>query len=130
MPIDIAYTDDGGVLLVGRGVVTGGQIKEANNKIYETPQGIANMWYQIADFSEVTKLFATSTEVEELAMQDKKASEINPNMVIALVGKDDLIFGLSRMWEALTADAPFETMVFRKLEDARQWIKVKLHSNA
>jgi hypothetical protein len=30
------------------------------------------------------------------------------------------------MWQALTYDAPFETMAFRKLEDAEKWIKEKL----
>lgn len=56
-------------------------------------------------------------------MQDESASKINPNMCTALVGGQDLVYGLARMWKTLTYGAPIQTMVFRKLEDAQQWIK-------
>ena len=78
----------------------------------------------------MTDIVVTNSEIEAFAIQDKKASEINPNMVIAMVGTKDLVFGLSRVWEAFTHDSPFETMVFRKITEAQQWIKGKLQENA
>jgi hypothetical protein len=59
-------------------------------------------------------------------LQDKTAAKINPNMLIALVAKKDLMFGMARMWEAFVYKPPFETMVFKKIEDAQKWIREKL----
>jgi hypothetical protein len=126
MPIEVSYTEDGGILLVVTGVATGREIKEVNHEIYETPEKIARILYQIVDFSNITSLDVTNSEVEDIAAQDKRAFQINPNMLVAVVGKDDLTFGLSRMWEALTYDGPSQTMVFRKSENAQQWIKERL----
>jgi hypothetical protein len=126
MPMSIAYIGDGGIIARGEGVVTGSEIKEVNDIIYESPEKIKKIVYQICDLTNVSDISISTSEIEELAIQDKKASEINPNMFIALLGKKDLIFGLSRMWEAFTYDSPFETMVFRKMEDAQQWIRGKL----
>jgi len=126
MSLSITYTEDGGIIVRGEGIVTGSDIKEINDIIYESPENIEKIAYQLGDFRDVTDVFISNSEIEELAIQDKKAYEINPNMFIALVGTKDLIFGLSRMWKAFTNDSPFETMVFRKMEDAQQWIKEKL----
>jgi len=46
-------------------------------------------------------------------------------MFIALVAKEDFLFGLARMWEAFAYKPPFETMVFKKMDDAQQWIREK-----
>ncbi|MDY6951895.1 MAG: hypothetical protein SWE60_10300 [Thermodesulfobacteriota bacterium] len=126
MPLRIIYTEDGGIIAKGEGIVTGSDIKEINNIIYASPKHIEEIAYQVGDFTDVTDVFISSSEIEELAIEDKEASAVNPNMLIALVGRKDLIYGLSRMWEAFTDDSPFETMVFRKMEDAQQWIKEKL----
>ena len=126
MPMNFSYMEDGGILVHGEGVVTGSEIIEVNDKIYESPQKLERILYQLVDLTNVTKLLVSNEEVERLALQDLQVAKINPNMFIALVGHDDLVYGLARMWEALTHDAPFDTMVFRKLEDAEKWIKEKL----
>jgi len=123
MTMNISYTDDGGILLVGEGIVTGKEIIDINDRIYISPQKIQQILYQLVDFTKVTELLVSNAEVEILAMQDENASKINPNMSIALVGGQDLVYGLARMWKTLTYGAPIQTMVFRKLEDAQQWIK-------
>ncbi len=61
-----------------------------------------------------------------MAQLCKGASEINPESVIAAVAGRDVIYGLSRMWEILVDDTTWETMVFRKIEDAKVWIKEKV----
>ena len=52
------------------------------------------------------------------------AAKINPEMIIAVVGKKDLAFGLLRMWQVYTKEASLETSVFRELEEAKVWIVV------
>jgi hypothetical protein len=126
MPMSVAYTGDGGILAIGDGVVTGSDIKQVNDMIYESLEKIRKIVYQVCDFTNVSGVSVSTFEIEQLAIQDKKASEINPNMFVAIVGKEDYLYGLSRMWEALSYDSPLETMVFRKMEDAQQWIEEKL----
>ena len=130
MPLSMTYTQEGGVIVWGEGTITGTDIKEVNDIIYASPEKIEKIAYQLGDFRHVTDIVVTNSEIEAFAIQDKKASEINPNMVIAMVGTKDLVFGLSRVWEAFTHDSPFETMVFRKITEAQQWIKGKLKENA
>ena len=126
MPMSITYLGDGGIIARGEGVVAGSEIKEVNDIIYESPEKIKKILYQICDLTNVSDISISTSEIEDLSIQDKKASEFNPNMFIALVGKKDLIFGLSRMWEAFANNSPFDSMVFRKMEDAQEWIRGKL----
>jgi hypothetical protein len=126
MPLSITYNEDGGIFVRGEGVITGSEIKEINNIIYESPEKIEKITYQLGDFTDVTDISVSITEIQELAIKDQKAFEVNPNMFIALVAKDDLIFGLSRMWEAFSYKPTFETMVFKKMDDAQKWISERL----
>ncbi len=127
MPMSIDYIEDGGIISRGEGAVTGSEIIEANDIIYESPDKIKNIIYQICDLTNVSDFDISTSELEALSSQDKKASKINPKMFIAVVGEKDVIFGLARMWEAFSYSSPFETKVFRKMEDAQQWIREKLH---
>jgi hypothetical protein len=125
MPIRIYYLEDGGVLAKCEGIVTGSEIKETNDQLYETEEKIRKILYQVVDFTGVEKLLVSNADIDIIVSQDKKAFEINPSMRIAVVSEQDLIFGLARMWEGKAYSPSFETKVFRKLEDAQEWINTK-----
>lgn len=127
MPISIDYLKDGGIIAKGEGILTGKEIKESNDIIYESPDKIKKIKYQIADLTDVSDAHITESELRALSIQDENASKINPNMFIAIVGEKDILYGLARMWEAFSYNSPFENMVFRKMEDAQKWIREKLH---
>jgi hypothetical protein len=57
---------------------------------------------------------------------DKKASDTNPNIVVAIVASTDLQFGMSRVWQVYVEKSKFVTKVFRDREDAESWLKEKL----
>ena len=61
-----------------------------------------------------------------LKQQDREASKINPKMIVAAVGEEDLVYGLIRMWEAHIEFSPLESMAFRNIEDAEKWIEEKI----
>ena len=127
MLTSIDYIEDGGIIIRVEGLISVNEIKKANDIIYESPDKIKKIKYQICDLTIASDFSASESDIRAISNQDKKASEINPNMLIAVVGEKDVIFGLARMWEAFSYDSPFETMVFRKMEDAQQWIRGKLH---
>ncbi|SHO53501.1 hypothetical protein [Desulfopila aestuarii] len=125
MPVDITYLSDGGVYLYGSGCLTYSDIVDANNVLYATPDKIKGLAYQLCDYSDVTEVNLTSKEIEKLALQDSKAAMLNPAMLIAVVGNQDLVYGLLRMWEAYATSPSFETNAFRTVEDAKTWISEK-----
>ena len=51
------------------------------------------------------------------------AAKINPDIVIATVCGSDLLFGMTRMWEAYADELPWQTLTTRSLIEAKEWIK-------
>ncbi len=43
-------------------------------------------------------------------------------MLIAVVGEQDVIYGLARAWETHVADGPGNTQVFRTVGEAKLWL--------
>ncbi len=128
MPANITNTKDGGIIVQAEGVVKGEEMIEINGMIYETKEKIEKIVYQIIDFTGIQEFSYADADIDMMAYQDKKAYDINPNMLIAVVSDQDLLFGLARMWEAKSISPLFRTKVFRKLEDAHVWINDKLKS--
>ena len=107
MLTSIDYIEDGGIIIRVEGLISGNEIKKANDIIYESPDKIKKIKYQICDLTIASDFSASESDIRAISNQDKKASEINPNMLIAVVGEKDVIFGLARMWEAFSYDSPF-----------------------
>lgn len=129
MSINYSYLEDNGIEFIGTEIVVFKEISDVNSEIYETPQKTKSITYQLWDLTNVQKFDLSSSDMQALAAQDQYAAEQNPGMLIAIVGEQDLIFGLSRMWEAYVDEAPLESHVFRSVKEARNWIREKLHGN-
>ncbi len=123
MTIDISYRGDGGVVATVKRVLNGQDVIAFNDTIYADAERIAKITYQIIDFSQVEQIEINADEIRRLAAQDAAAAEINPHMRIAVVGGSDVIYGLSRMWQALTDDLPISRMIFRTMSDAESWLR-------
>jgi hypothetical protein len=122
MTITYTVMKNGGILLKGKGIVSGNEIKEVNDNIYNTAENILKIKYQLWDLTNVSEILVPNADIQVFANQDAAAAKINSNMIIAIVASSDLIFGLSRMWEAYSYKSPFQSMVFRNIEDAEKWI--------
>ena len=122
MPIEIKCLQGGtGIEMIGTGVVTGMEIYNGNLAIYSSDT-LSSHKYQIVNLANVEKVQVSREEAVKLANQDIEASRTNPNIVIAVVADLNHVFGLARMWEALANKSGFETMVFRKREEALAWV--------
>ena len=126
MPTQLRYTYDGiGVEFITSGVVTGKDIIEANKEVVKN-DNFLNLRYQIIDRINCTKFQVSSKEVKIIANQDKSAGKINPNIVIGIISKTDLQYGISRMYQAYVEKSGFLTHVFRDRKNAEEWIKNQL----
>jgi hypothetical protein len=127
MPIEIAYLDNGtGILFIGKGTVTGRDILEAKAKTFSSEGKIMQYQYGLLDFSRTDGVEISNTELEKVTELDKKAAAIIPDRVVAIVAGKDVIFGLSRMWEAYMGGAGWETHVYRSRKEAETWIKARV----
>ncbi len=129
MPIELKYLNEGtGIEMIGKGTVSGEEICNVLNEIY-SGEILLKQKYQIWYFINVEDFDFPKNDFTRMVDQDIEASKINPNIIIAIVGKQDLIYGIARMWEMHmeVEESGFETMVFRKKEDAEAWISKKLN---
>ena len=81
--------------------------------------------YGLIDYSDIIQLDVSSSEVEIIASQNKKASEHIPDAAVAIVAGKDIAFGINRMWEMIAENTglQWDIMVFRVREKAESWIK-------
>lgn len=126
MAIQINYLDKGiGIEIVATGKVTGEEIIRAHKEIYNE-ENLKKQKYQIIDRTHCTEYQVSSDEVEEISALDNKASEVNPNIIIALIAPTSLQYGISRMWQAYIKDDRFVTKIFEDRESADLRIKTQL----
>ena len=122
MPIQLIYEQDGvSVVVKGSGIVDAAEIQRCNEQMY-TADRIHKLRSQLYDFCDVTKFDLSSEDMRMLAEQDKAAASQNPNLAIAIVGNDDLMFGLAKMWEVFVSEASLKANVFRTHREAREWL--------
>jgi hypothetical protein len=116
------HWEDTGVLWVFTGEVTDEDLLSINLALYEDAR-FPELTYAIANYLDVTTFSATSDMIRRIAVMDRTAAQINPNLKIASIATKDLIKGLTRMYE-LSADTSWEVGSFEDEQSAREWIGV------
>ena len=126
MPLEIKYIDDGvGVEFISSGTLTGAEIIEANRQVYEN-ENFHKQRYQLIDRTACEKYQVSSEELRKIAIQDEEAAKSNPNILMALVAKSPLEFGMSRMYQVFLSDSGFQTAIFPDRESGMEWIQGEL----
>lgn len=126
MPIELRYRDAGaGVVFICTGTVTAAEFSRANEEVYSA-ESLERLRYQLIDFSATEHLESNLEDTRKNAEIDALAARQGPGIIIAVAGSDDLIFGISKMWQALACDSNLRTGVFRSVSDAELWIKQTL----
>lgn len=108
------------------GKVSVKEIVAAITDFYETSITSNVLW----DLTESNVSEISSTEVKAIADLSFKYAEKRSSGKTAIVGNEDLTFGLSRMYE-MTKEAfelPFETRTFRDIDKARTWLLGEDHT--
>ncbi len=82
----------------------------------------------LCDYREVTELDVNSEDVNRIVAQDKRQEPLFDKSKCAVVTTDDLVYGMSRMWEILSDDTRLTTEVFRDINDALKWLGLDLDS--
>ena len=127
MPLTIKDTDGGlGNLIEGIGYISGTEyLALMREHLSQDAASFSRYRYSLSDFSEVSEIQISNVEIEEVAMLCQESAKVNPNPLVAIVAKSDVLFGLSRMYEALLSATDWEIMVFRTIPEARTWIHLR-----
>lgn len=86
-----------------------------------------NGYHIICDYRDIEDLHADMEDVQRIVNQDKDNEAIFDRSRLALVATEDLVYGVSRMWELLSQDNRQEKMIFRNMEDAIEWLGLESH---
>ena len=124
MPVDIVDLDSGlGCLITGSGNVTDHEyVSTLQKHLSQSSEKIQNYKYTLTDFGEVEGLDVSAKSISDIANKCTDIATILPDTLVALIAKDDLAYGLSRMWQMMAAGTTWEIMVFRDKEKAKYWI--------
>ena len=129
MPIKIIYTEDGlGVKYIAMGKTTGEEVIQTNKEVISDKR-FQSLKYKIADRSECDEYLVNGASVKIVAEQEREASQVNPDLVVALIAGSELQFGMSRMYQSLMAGMGFECDIFEDQEAAMKWINKKIQKS-
>ena len=125
MPYDIKYQKDGGAIVAFDGVVSAKEAMQSDQDVYtSTTHPIKNVPYIISDYLNIEEVDWDAEDLKTSASKDKEAMDNNPDLILALVGNTDLLFGLSRIWHSYIGESE-RTWIFRTRENAENWVKMK-----
>lgn len=125
MPISVHNIDDKYTLVNCEGDISVDDFVKANEHIYsDLDESLAR--YQIVYLTAATKVVMRTEDIQKLSHQDTNAEKSLGQIAIAVVAVKDLDFGMSRMWEGYSGTSGIETMVFRDMVAAQEWILRKL----
>lgn len=120
MAIDYRYTDEGrGMIFTGRGVVDREQFDrlDTNTAIHDV-----KLLYMISDLRGVDSMDLSAGEIRHIAEADLRNEAHKRDIVLAIVGESDVVYGLARMYQVFVDEASWKVKVFRDLEAAKAWI--------
>ena len=126
MPIEHHIAQGRYIVFRAMGAVTGSEIIEANQWLYAGSQNEGPAKFQLWDFSATTQINVDIGLIEKMAAQDKQAAQTISQLFVALVAPEDLIYGLSRMWQAFADDEAIESKIFRDFGNAEIWLRSQM----
>lgn len=82
---------------------------------------------ELVDHSELDGSMLTRDCIENIAKFSKSFYEMHNISTVntAIFAPNDLPFGLSRMYHAMTYDTPEQVGVFRSMQEAKSWLDIK-----
>ena len=120
MPVDYRIDKQNAVVLTtARGVLTVDDIMAFRRRLDANPDFSPDM-KQLIQLLGVTEVNVTKSEWRTLA----KTDPFMPGALRALVGDQDITFGILRMYEMMTDRPGISVHVFRDMEAAREWLGI------
>ena len=129
MPIEYDIIMDKKLVLArGAGVITGIDVIKHLEALAVDDRYRAPM-KKLVDYRTIDSIGISLEEAYSIAQKKIKLASIFAGERCAFVSPMDVSYGSSRVHQALVDGAGLETAVFRRIEDALQWLDVILDMN-
>jgi len=126
MPIEYNILEDKQLVLAkGSGVVTGNDVIRHLDTLAADEEYVAPM-KKLVDYSSIDSINISIEEAWEIAEKKKALSSKFGGERCAFLSPADLTYGMSRVHQALIDSADIGSEVFRRIEDALDWLDVTL----
>jgi hypothetical protein len=122
--IEVRLTADGiGIVATSVGVLSGQDLLHVAMRLREELERDPGIRYAVMDHSAIPEEKIDIESVRQLAAQ---ALEPAPELTVAIVAPNEILFGLSRMWEMLAERPGLVTKVVRNRAEAIKWLQDEL----
>ena len=120
MPVDYRIDKENDVVFTtARGVLTADDITAFRRRLNANSDFSPDM-KQVIELLGVTEVNVTKSEWRALA----KTDPFEPGALRALVGDQDITYGILRMYEMMTDRPGISVHVFRGIDEAREWLGI------
>ena len=113
------------VIAKGSGVVTGNDVISHLETLAADERYVAPM-KKIVDYSSIDSIRQSNEEVIIIARKKEALERKFAGEKCAFVSPADLTFGIARVHQALNYSTGINTNVFRRIEEALEWLDVEL----
>jgi hypothetical protein len=120
----ISYTIDAErnlVLTVASGTLSDDEVMTHKWALHDDP-GVGPGMKELSDVRGVERLEVTEVGVRAMAKIDRAVTAGVGEHMLAIVATEDIIFGMARMYEMLTAEDALSVQVFRDIDEATRWL--------
>lgn len=127
MSYEVTYIDSGkGICKCGRDVVSAAEVIQGCRDQARDEVACRKLHYGIVDFSQVTDLRMTTSDIRHLVEANRKTADLTPGMNWAIVATGPLAYGMSRMWQTFASDLGWQANVFHAMPEAKAWLRKQL----
>ena len=78
----------------------------------------------LCDYREIVDFDVSTQDIDEITKWQISMDHMIGNGKCAVVASRDSVFGMSRMWEMISANRSQDICVFRELDDAVSWLGI------
>jgi precorrin-3B methylase len=117
------------VIAKGSGVVTGNDVISHLETLAADERYVAPM-KKLVDYSSIDSIRQSNEEVIIIARKKEALERKFAGEKCAFVSPADLTFGIARVHQALIDSTGINTNVFRRIEEALEWLDVELDMNS
>jgi len=120
-------TADGvGLLIKSMGILSGRDLLEAGEGFRDESRRNPSICYAIMDHSAIPEENVDGQSLRTLARRVDEILEPLPKVILAIVAPNEVLFGLSRMFETLAENPRLITRVAETHAEAMAWLKAEL----
>jgi hypothetical protein len=125
--IEFSLTADGiGVVYRSFGILTSQDLYDADERLHSEIKRNPGLRYLLVDHSAIPDEKVDTESLRVLAGRVGENLELIPEGLIAIVAPNDILYGLSRMWETLANQSALTTRVMRTRAEAVAWLEEEL----